>query len=54
MTSAVFDSDTRRNRIQQHATLNGIDYLEVDTEPAADDDRVLRVYFLPPNPPTRH
>lgn len=50
MASAVFDSDARRNLVQQHQTLNGIDYLEVDTEPAANKQRVLRVYFLPPDP----
>jgi hypothetical protein len=43
MTSAVFNDDARRSRIQQDAGLNGIDYLEVDTAPEADNQRVLRV-----------
>lgn len=50
-SSAVFDSDARRNLVQKHPKLNGIDYLEVDTEPAAANQRVLRVYFMPPAPP---
>ena len=39
--------DTRRRRIIASPTLQGIDYLEVVTEPAADEQRVLLLYFLP-------
>lgn len=52
MTSAIINDDARRSRIQQHPTLNGIDYLEVDTAPEADNQRVMRVYLLPPDPHT--
>ncbi len=44
----VFDDNARRAALQADLTLNGIDYLEVDTTPESDNQRVLRVYFLPP------
>lgn len=50
MTSAVFNDDARRSAVQRHPTLNGIDYLEVVTTPQSSNQRVLRVFFLPPDP----
>jgi hypothetical protein len=47
----AFEDNARRAALQQHSTLNGIDYLEVDTTPASDNQRVLRVHFLPPQAP---
>ncbi|WP_247828950.1 hypothetical protein [Arthrobacter antioxidans] len=41
----------RRTRIRRDPVLNGLDYLEVDTEPDAVNQRQLRVYFLPADPP---
>ncbi len=43
--------ERRRNAVRDHATLNGIDFLEVDddpTEPAADRQRTLTVHFVKP------
>lgn len=47
----AFVDNTRRATLQQHPTLNGIDYLEVDYAPESDNQRVLRVHFLPPQAP---
>ena len=45
--SAVKCTDERRRAaIRAHKTLNGIDFLEVSTEPGPLDQRLLRVYFL--------
>ena len=48
------EDDTRRARLRA-STLNGIDYIEVDTDPPDRNQRVLRVYFVPkasgPSPP---
>lgn len=48
---AIYDDDARRALVRCHPTLNGIDYLEVTTAPAADNQRLLRVVFLPPEDP---
>jgi hypothetical protein len=45
--SLICDDEARRAQVQKHATLNGIDYIEVVTEPLADNQRVLKVYFIP-------
>ena len=47
----AFDDNARRADLQKHLVLNGIDYLEVDTTPESDNQRVLRVHFLPPQVP---
>lgn len=44
--SLICDDIERRQQIVQHSLLNGIDYIEVVTEPAADNQRVLEVYFI--------
>jgi hypothetical protein len=41
------DEQQRRADVIAHATLNGIDYVEVDSA----DHRILRVFFLKPVPP---
>jgi hypothetical protein len=43
----ICDDQARRAKVQEHPTLNGIDYIEVATEPRTDNQRVLRVYFIP-------
>jgi hypothetical protein len=45
--SLICDDQARRAQVQKHPTLNGIDYIEVVTEPSADNQRVLKVYFIP-------
>src|SRR5262245_31051836 len=47
----IFEDDARHDAVQTSPTVNGIDYLEVDTAPESDNQRVLRVYFLPPLAP---
>ncbi|HET6485157.1 MAG TPA: hypothetical protein VFH83_01985, partial [Spirochaetia bacterium] len=47
----AIQDDARRGDLQQDPTLNGIDYLEVDTSPQGDNERVLRVHFLPDQSP---
>jgi hypothetical protein len=45
------DVDTSRDQVAEHAFVNGIDFLEVVTEPAAENQRVLWVSFIPkPDP----
>jgi hypothetical protein len=39
--------DTARDDVAQHPSLQGIDFLEIVTEPLADNQRVLVVSFLP-------
>lgn len=41
------DEDVRRALLRAHPTLDGIDYIEVVTEPDADNQRVLEVHFIP-------
>jgi len=48
--STVCDDAARRRQIQQDPSVNGIDYVEVVTSPAADNERVLQVYFIPKDP----
>jgi hypothetical protein len=48
--STLCDDAARRRQIQQDPTVNGIDYVEVVTSPAADDERVLQVYLIPKDP----
>jgi hypothetical protein len=43
----ICDDRARRAGVQEHPTLNGIDYIEVVTEPDAYNQRVLKVYFIP-------
>ena len=38
--------DARRERLRSDPKLHGIDYLEVATSPQADNQRLLRVYFI--------
>jgi hypothetical protein len=47
----AFEDNARRALLQVDPVLNGIDYLEVDTTPESDNQRVLRVHFLPPQAP---
>ena len=48
--NAICDNATRRIQIEQDPAINGIDYVEVVTSPAADDQRVLQVFFIPKDP----
>jgi len=50
--TTICDRSTRRIQIEQDTQINGIDYVEVVTSPAADDERVLQVYFIPKDPAT--
>jgi hypothetical protein len=45
--SLICDDEARRALVAAHATLNGIDYIEVATEPQTDNQVLLRVYFIP-------
>jgi len=45
----IFDDTVRRQQLQ-NSRYNGIDYLEVDTTPGITNQRLLRVYFIPPGP----
>ncbi len=40
------DDEARRAKISKHPTLNGIDYIEVVTEPPAVNQPVLQVFFI--------
>ena len=49
MIYSCCDDDQRRNSVKAHATLNGIDFLEVrdrDTDPLEQRQRTLLVHFL--------
>ena len=49
MIYSCCDDDRRRNAVKAHATLNGIDFLEVrdrDTDPLEQRQRTLLVHFL--------
>lgn len=49
MIYSCCDDDQRRNAVKAHATLNGIDFLEVrdrDTDPLEQRQRTLLVHFL--------
>jgi hypothetical protein len=48
--NTVCDNATRRIQIEQDPVTNGIDYVEVVTSPAADNQRVLQVFFIPKDP----
>src|SRR5260370_40540925 len=50
--TTICDRATRRIQIEQDTQINGIDYVEVITSPAADDVRLLQVYFIPKDPAT--
>lgn len=43
--------DTSRDDVAQHALVQGIDFLEIVTAPAADNQRVLLVSFIPKSTP---
>ncbi len=43
--TTVCDRATRRSQIEQDTQINGIDYVEVVTSPAADNERILQVYL---------
>jgi hypothetical protein len=45
----IYDDTARRQHLQE-SRLNGIDYLEVDATPGETNQRILRVYFIPPGP----
>lgn len=42
----ICDDEARRVELREHETLNGIDYIEVVTEPPADNQKILKVYFI--------
>ena len=48
--STVCDDAARRRQIQQDPSFQGIDYVEVVTSPASDNERVLQVYLIPKDP----
>src|SRR5713226_8224110 len=48
--STVCDDAARRLLIEQDQNINGIDYVEVVTSPAAENERVLQVFFIPKDP----
>ncbi len=48
--SAVCDDALRRVHIEKDPLINGIDYVEIVTSPAADNERVLQVYFIAKDP----
>jgi len=48
--NTVCDNATRRIQIEKDPVINGIDYVEVVTSPAADNQRVLQVFFIPKDP----
>jgi hypothetical protein len=48
--STVCDDALRRVQIEKDPIINGIDYVEVVTSPAADNERVLQVFFIPKDP----
>jgi hypothetical protein len=48
--TTVCTDPTRRIQIEQDQNINGIDYVEVVTSPAADNERVLQVFFIPKDP----
>src|ERR1700733_5873897 len=48
--NTVCDDATRRILIEQDPNFNGIDYLEVVTSPAAENERILQVFFIPKDP----
>jgi hypothetical protein len=48
--STVCDDALRRVQIEQDPLINGIDYVEVVTSPAADNERVLQVFFILKDP----
>jgi hypothetical protein len=50
--TTICDRATRRILIEQDTQINGIDYVEVVTSPVADDERILKVYFIPKDPAT--
>ncbi len=43
----ICGDEARRARVAESDSLHGIDYLEVATEPLADNQRLVRVYFVP-------
>ncbi len=43
--------DTSRDDVAAHALVQGIDFLEIVTEPAVDNQRVLVVHFIPKSGP---
>jgi hypothetical protein len=48
--TTVCDDALRRVQIEKDPLINGIDYIEVVTSPAADNERVLQVYFIAKDP----
>jgi hypothetical protein len=48
--TTVCDDAARRVQIEEDQQINGIDYVEVVTSPAADNERLLQVYFIPKDP----
>jgi hypothetical protein len=45
----VFDDTARRKQLSD-SIYNGIDYIEVDATPGETNQRILRIYFIPPGP----
>ncbi len=48
--SGIIFDDTVRQQELQNSRCNGIDYIEVDTTPGVTNQRLLRLYFIPPGP----
>src|ERR687894_259598 len=45
----ICDDDVRRPELRDHPLLNGIDYIEVHSEPGPLNQRVLDVFFIDKN-----
>ncbi len=48
--NTVCTDPARRIQIEQDQVINGIDYVEVVTSPAADNERILQAFFIPKDP----
>lgn len=48
--STVCDDALRRVQIEKDQQINGIDYVEIVTSPAEDNERVLQVFFIAKDP----
>jgi len=48
--TTICDEAQRRVLIEKDPLINGVDYVEVITSPAADNERLLQVYFIPKDP----
>ena len=48
--TTICDEAQRRVLIEKDPLINGVDYVEVVTSPAADNERLLQVFFIPKDP----